>query len=155
MGWGSEEQEAHLAREFEATDLALFGSVARDEAREGSDIDIVVQFDGPATSKRCFGVQFYLEVLLGCPTDLVTDNALRKRLPRRGDDHVVSQFCTHEISSRWIVPGLNATVRICSIRSMRRMSYAAGRTPELMRAAVADVRIVDIKRAYTCHTASP
>lgn len=74
------QEKAHLAREFEVTDLALFGSVARDEAREDSDVDILVQFDGPATSKRYFGVQFYLEDLLGCPIDLVTDKALRPEL---------------------------------------------------------------------------
>lgn len=73
-------EKAHLAREFEVADLALFGSVARDEAREGSDVDILVKFDGPATSKRYFGVQFYLEDLLGCPIDLVTDKALRPEL---------------------------------------------------------------------------
>jgi uncharacterized protein len=39
-----------------------------------------VDFDGPATSKRYFGVQFYLEDLLGCPVDLVTEKALRSAL---------------------------------------------------------------------------
>jgi len=34
----------------------------------------------PATSKRYFGVQFYLEDLLGCPVDLVTEKALRPEL---------------------------------------------------------------------------
>lgn len=74
------QEKAHLVREFEVADLALFGSVARDEAREDSDVDILVKFDGPATSKRYFGVQFYLEDLLGCPIDLVTDKALRPEL---------------------------------------------------------------------------
>ncbi|MBM5812751.1 MAG: nucleotidyltransferase family protein [Gammaproteobacteria bacterium] len=69
-----------LARLFGVTDLALFGSVVRDEARADSDIDILVAFDGPATSKRYFGVQFYLEDLLGCSVDLVTVKALRKEL---------------------------------------------------------------------------
>jgi len=69
-----------LARRFGVTRLALFGSTARDEARPDSDVDIVVSFDGPATSQRYFGVQFYLEDLLGCPVDLVTDKALRPEL---------------------------------------------------------------------------
>ena len=67
-------------RRFGVTDLALFGSTVRNEARPDSDIDILVSFDGPATSKRYFGVQFYLEDLLGCPIDLVTDKALRTEL---------------------------------------------------------------------------
>jgi len=50
-----------LARRFGVIRLALFGSTARDEARPGSDVDIVVSFDGPATPRRYFGVQFYLE----------------------------------------------------------------------------------------------
>ena len=62
------------------TRLALFGSTARDKAMPNSDIDILVDFDGIATSQRYFGVQFYLEDLLGCPVDLVTEKALRKEL---------------------------------------------------------------------------
>jgi len=69
-----------LVRRFGVTRLAVFGSTARDEARSDSDVDIVVSFDGPATSQRYFGVQFYLEDLLGCPVDLVTDKALRPEL---------------------------------------------------------------------------
>ena len=37
-------------------------------------------FDGTATSRCYFGVQFYLEDLLGCPVDLVTEKALRPEL---------------------------------------------------------------------------
>jgi len=69
-----------LVERFGVTRLALFGSTARDEAGEGSDIDIVVGFDGPATSKKYFGVQFLLEDQLGCPVDLVTEKALRPEL---------------------------------------------------------------------------
>jgi len=69
-----------LAHRFGVAGLALFGSVARDQAREGSDVDVLVSFDGPATSQRYFGVQFYLEDLLGQPVDLVTEKALRPEL---------------------------------------------------------------------------
>lgn len=69
-----------LAREYGVTRLALFGSVSRDGADPESDVDILVDFDGPATSKRYFGVQFHLEDLLGCPVDLVTEKALRPEL---------------------------------------------------------------------------
>ncbi|MFZ5799649.1 MAG: DNA polymerase subunit beta [Desulfobulbus sp.] len=69
-----------LERRYGVVRLALFGSVARDEPRPESDVDIVVSFDGPATSQRYFGVQFYLEDALGCPVDLVTDKALRPEL---------------------------------------------------------------------------
>lgn len=69
-----------LAERFGVTHLALFGSTARDSADAGSDVDILVAFDGPATSARYFGVQFYLEDLFGCAVDLVTEKALRAEL---------------------------------------------------------------------------
>ena len=43
-------------------------------------MDVLVAFDGPATSERYFGVQFYLEDLLGCAVDLVTEKALSPEL---------------------------------------------------------------------------
>jgi predicted nucleotidyltransferase len=69
-----------LAARYGVTQLALFGSTVRDAAHADSDIDILVAFDGPATSERYFGVQFYLEDLFGCPVDLVTEKALRSEL---------------------------------------------------------------------------
>jgi len=69
-----------LEARYGVTQLALFGSTVRDSAGSGSDIDILVDFDGPATSKRYFGVQFFLEDLFGCPVDLVTQKALRPEL---------------------------------------------------------------------------
>lgn len=69
-----------LARRYGVIRMALFGSVARESARPDSDVDILVSFDGPATSSRYFGVQFFLEDLLGRRVDLVTDKALRAEL---------------------------------------------------------------------------
>ena len=69
-----------LIKQFGVTRLALFGSTVWDIARPDSDVDILVAFDGPATSAKYFGVQFYLEDLFGCPVDLVTDKALRPEL---------------------------------------------------------------------------
>ncbi len=69
-----------LQGRFGVTRLLLFGSTARDTAASGSDVDILVAFNGPATSKRFFGVQFYLEDMLGCRVDLVTEKAQRPEL---------------------------------------------------------------------------
>jgi uncharacterized protein len=69
-----------LAARFGVTDIALFGSTVRDTARVDSDVDVLVAFDGPATSERYFGVQFFLEDLMGRPVDLVTHKALRAEL---------------------------------------------------------------------------
>lgn len=69
-----------LEERFSVADLAVFGSVARGQARADSDVDVLVRFTGPATSSDYFGLQFYLEDLLGRPVDLVTDKALRPEL---------------------------------------------------------------------------
>ena len=69
-----------LSQRFGVIDLALFGSIARDQASEDSDIDILVRFDGPTDWRRYFDAQFYLEDLLGRSVDLVTDKALRAEL---------------------------------------------------------------------------
>ena len=66
-----------LAERFGVSGLALFGSFARDQATQLSDVDILVRFNCPATAKSYFGVQFYIEDLLGRRVDLVTDKALR------------------------------------------------------------------------------
>lgn len=72
--------KAILAERFCVSRLALFGSFARDAARDDSDIDIIIGFNGPATSDRYFGAQFLLEDLLGRNVDLVTEKALRTEL---------------------------------------------------------------------------
>ena len=69
-----------LRERYGVVDLALFGSAARDATRPNSDVDLLVTFDGPATSDRYFGVQFYLEDRLGRPVDLVTHKELRDEL---------------------------------------------------------------------------
>lgn len=63
--------------------LAIFGSVARNEATKKSDIDILVDFD---TKKGLFGfadLKFYLEEILDCNVDLVTRRALHPELKTR------------------------------------------------------------------------
>ena len=69
-----------MAERFGVLELALFGSTIRDEARPDSDVDILVSFDRPTDPECYFGVQFYIEDLLGRPVDLVTDKALRAEL---------------------------------------------------------------------------
>ncbi len=63
--------------------LAIFGSTARNEASETSDIDILVDFD---TKKDLFvfiDLKFYLEDLLNCEVDLVSKQALHPALKKR------------------------------------------------------------------------
>ena len=60
--------------------LAVFGSVARDEAGPESDVDILVEFRGAATLARFMDLKSLLESTLGRRVDLVTQKALRDRL---------------------------------------------------------------------------
>ena len=69
-----------LIKLYGVISLALFGSTVRGEAKPDSDLDVIVVFDGPATSKRYFGVKFYLEDKLGIDVDLVTDKAIKEAL---------------------------------------------------------------------------
>ena len=66
-----------LRERYDVTGLALYGSFARNQATPESDVDILVRFGGPATSRSYFGTLFYIEDLLGRRIDLVTDKALR------------------------------------------------------------------------------
>ena len=60
--------------------LAVFGSVARGEQNQQSDIDVIVNFDRPATLRGYFTVQRFLENCVGRQVDLVTEKALRPEM---------------------------------------------------------------------------
>jgi hypothetical protein len=68
-----------VMKRFGARHLALFGSAARDELRDDSDVDVLVEFDDPATFDGYIGLLFYLEELLGRKVDLVTASGLKPR----------------------------------------------------------------------------
>ena len=74
------QHKPQLQAKFGVNSLALFGSTARGTAQEGSDVDVLISFVTPASSKQYFGARFYLEDLLDCKVDLVTDKAVRKEL---------------------------------------------------------------------------
>ena len=71
------QQHQQAFTEFGVISLAIFGSVARDEARLDSDVDILVEFDGRVTFDRYMDVKFYLEDSLGTPVDLVSRPMLK------------------------------------------------------------------------------
>ena len=69
-----------IKKRFAVKHLALFGSAARDEMRQESDVDVLVDFNGPATFDGYMDLKFYLEALLGRRVDLVTEKGLRKEI---------------------------------------------------------------------------
>jgi hypothetical protein len=67
-----------LRKEYGVKRIAIFGSYAREEKTEISDIDILVEFEKP------IGLKFveladYLEKILGVKVDLLTPNALKQK----------------------------------------------------------------------------
>jgi uncharacterized protein len=72
-----------LHAEFGVRSLELFGSVARDEARPDSDVDLLVEFDRPTGYFGLVRLQLFLEAALGCEVDLGTPGSLRPAMRER------------------------------------------------------------------------
>ena len=69
-----------LRKAYGVKELSLFGSVARDEASPGSDVDILAAFSVPLTLTAYMGLKADLENRLGAAVDLVTPGAIKPRL---------------------------------------------------------------------------
>ena len=69
-----------LRRRYAVLRLGVFGSFARGEAGPDSDVDVLVEFDGPATLDGFMGLKMELEDLLGTRVDLATPKSLRPSL---------------------------------------------------------------------------
>jgi len=67
-------------KRFGVVSVRLFGSVARDEASDDSDVDVLAEFERPLTFRRYVGFKFFLEDLLGLSVDLVTERGLKERV---------------------------------------------------------------------------
>jgi predicted nucleotidyltransferase len=77
--------QAHLAEllALGARRLGVFGSFARGEARDDSDVDVYVEFDeGKRTYDNFFALHERLEKVLGRRVDLVTDKSLTETKAR-------------------------------------------------------------------------
>ncbi len=74
------EQESILKERFKARIIGIFGSRARDEHREASDLDVLVAFDDDASLLDFVALAEYLESVLGVKVDLVTERALRPEI---------------------------------------------------------------------------
>jgi uncharacterized protein len=69
-----------LAREHKARNVRVFGSVARGEADEASDLDLLVDVEPDATLLDLGALLMDLQELLGCRVDIVTEEGLRERI---------------------------------------------------------------------------
>lgn len=66
-----------LRHEFGVTRAGLFGSVARDEAADGSDVDVLVELDHPLSYFDIVRLEETVSRALGCKADVAPRSALR------------------------------------------------------------------------------
>ena len=69
-----------MRQRFAMKRLSIFGSAARDELREDSDIDVLVEFEGPPTFDGYMGLKDFLETLFATKVDLATPDAIKPRM---------------------------------------------------------------------------
>ena len=79
-----------LAQEHGAHNVRIFGSVARGEARQGSDVDFLVDMEEGRSLLDLIELSQDLETLLQRKVDILTDNGLSPYLEQRIHAEAVS-----------------------------------------------------------------
>ena len=77
------EQILALANKYGASDVRVFGSVAKGTADERSDIDFLVDLSPDRSLLDLGGLLYELQQLLGRPVDVITAAGLRPRIRNR------------------------------------------------------------------------
>ena len=77
------EEILRIAAKYGASNVRIFGSVARGEADEQSDIDLLVDLEPKRSLLDLAGLLVDLEELLGCKVDVVPEDSLRKHIKDR------------------------------------------------------------------------
>ncbi|MDY9924661.1 nucleotidyltransferase family protein [Methanosarcina sp.] len=70
------ERKDEIKEKFKAEVVEIFGSYARGEEKEGSDIDVLVRFGEGASLFDFTALEFYLEDLFGVPAYIVSERGL-------------------------------------------------------------------------------
>ena len=73
-------REQMVRSRFGIKSLFLFGSIARNEATQESDLDFVVDFDGMITFDRYMDLKIFLEDLFGKKIDLAIEDTLKPQI---------------------------------------------------------------------------
>jgi predicted nucleotidyltransferase len=71
------QQLPSLKQNFKVKSIGIFGSYAREEQTEKSDIDLLVEFEAPVGFFKFIELEDYLSEKLGVKVDLVTPDALK------------------------------------------------------------------------------
>ena len=83
------ERIEEIRQRFSVRNLSIFGSIARGESTDDSDVDVLVVFDREGSFDLFMDLKFYLEDLLGVKIDLVTDKALRPQIRRAIEQELI------------------------------------------------------------------
>ncbi len=75
--------KSDLTSRYKVRRIGVFGSYARKEARQDSDVDILVDFDSGADLFDLVDLSLYLEEKIGKKVDLATPRALRREMRER------------------------------------------------------------------------
>jgi uncharacterized protein len=74
------EKKELLRSKYKIDDIGIFGSYARGEERNNSDVDILVNFSEPIGLLKLINMENYLSELLGAKADVVIKSDLRDEL---------------------------------------------------------------------------
>ena len=72
------DQVLEIIGRYPVSNPRVFGSAARGEDQETSDLDLLVHVEGPMSYFDLAGLALELEALLGCKIDLGEDTSVRK-----------------------------------------------------------------------------
>jgi predicted nucleotidyltransferase len=79
-----------IEQKYKAEIIGIFGSFARGEQKETSDVDILVKFHKNATLFDFVGLSIFLKEKLKVDVDIVPQDAVRKELKERINQEVVN-----------------------------------------------------------------
>lgn len=79
-----------LANYYGASNVRVFGSVARGEDDQDSDVDLLVDLEPGRSLMDLGGLQFELQRLLGVKVDVATCKSLRPRVRHRALEEAVA-----------------------------------------------------------------
>lgn len=78
-----------LRQAYQVTELGIFGSYARQEQTEASDVDVLIDYDQAPTLFKLIELRDYLSEVLEMKVDVVTKNGLKPRIRERVLSEVV------------------------------------------------------------------
>ncbi len=84
-----EKHKEVLKEKYGVKEIGIFGSVVRGEAKAGSDVDILVEFERPIGFFRFLELEEYLSGLIGRKVDLVSKKALKPHIGKHILEEVV------------------------------------------------------------------